>query len=72
MTAKEAAFILRISERTVRHLLNKWRESEGKEGIPGGFKVGSDWRVSESVLKEWIDRERTFGLKDTTIQKDVG
>jgi hypothetical protein len=72
LTAKEAAFLLRISERTVRHLLNEWRESEGTKGIPGGFKVGSDWRISETILKSWIDNQRMFGLKNENIEKDAG
>lgn len=54
LTTEEVAHMLRIDERTVRKHLAAWRESGGSTGIPGGFKIGSDWRIKRDILEDWI------------------
>lgn len=62
LTTEEVAHLLRNSERTVRKLLADWRDSGGQEGIPGGFKVGSDWRVDRLKLEAWIEEKTQGGI----------
>ncbi|NUN02368.1 MAG: helix-turn-helix domain-containing protein [Bryobacteraceae bacterium] len=54
LTTEEVAHMLRIDERTVRKHLAAWRDSGGNVGLPGGFKIGSDWRIKRDILEDWI------------------
>ena len=47
MTVKEAAVMLRMSQRTVQRLIHR------KE-LPS-FKVGQQWRLRESELQKWLE-----------------
>jgi len=47
LTISEAAELLHVSKRTVLRLLRR-------ENLPA-FKVGSQWRISESQLVQWIE-----------------
>lgn len=49
-TTEEVADALRVSVFTVRRLLNSGRLH--------GFKVGKDWRITESDLQAFIDAGR--------------
>ena len=47
LTIKEAAVILRMSQRTVQRLIQR------KE-LPS-FKVGGQWRLRESQVAKWLE-----------------
>lgn len=46
LTLREAASLLKISQRTLHRMIQKGR-------IPA-FKIGSQWRILESRFEEWI------------------
>lgn len=51
LTPREAAKLLRISQRTVYELV--------KEGRLPAFRVGGQLRLSVTVLEEWLARNAT-------------
>lgn len=51
LTTKDIAERLQIAEQTARAWLQSGR-------IPGGFAVGNHWRLLESDLQAWIDKQK--------------
>jgi len=49
LTPSEAASLLKVSKRTLQRMI------QAKQ-IPA-FKVGGQWRISESRLEEWVHEE---------------
>lgn len=58
-TAEEVASILRFTDRTVKNLAEKGE-------IPGGRRIGREWRFDKAALEQHLGRE----LPDPK-QKDV-
>ena len=50
-TVDEIALILDLDGNTVRRYFREAR-------FPGGFKIGSSWRLSEADLKKWINAKK--------------
>ena len=56
LTIKEAAVILRMSQRTVQRLIQR------KE-LPS-FKVGGQWRLRESEVAKWLEALQLEVIQD--------
>ena len=61
LSTEEVARVLGFSVRAVTNWLKAWDESGGKEGIPGGFKVGKCWRVDRRELDAWVQQQKGLG-----------
>ena len=48
MTLEDVAELLKVSKRTVERLIRR------KELL--AFKVGSQWRINESQIRQWFER----------------
>ena len=62
ITVREAAELLRLSERSVYDLCRQGR-------VPGAAKVGGQWRLDEGRLLAWLaaaGEARTDWARDTT------
>jgi excisionase family DNA binding protein len=57
LTVSEAAELLQMSRQTVLRLLQR-------EKLPT-FKVGNQWRISESQLIQWIEACESAQMHDT-------
>lgn len=57
LTAQEVAKAFRVSEETIRREAEHWRDSGGKEGLPG-FKVGRQWRFYRDALLDYLHQPR--------------
>lgn len=55
LTIEEAAELLRISRGAAYNLARRWRETDGREGIPC-LKLGRTLRVPNDALHEMLDR----------------
>jgi len=49
-TTEEVAVFLRISERTVKDLAEQGT-------LPGGIKVGRQWRIDRAKLEEYLGKK---------------
>jgi len=49
LTAAEIAPLLRVDERTVRRMAERWHDSGGQEGLPA-VKIGRQWRFERSRI----------------------
>jgi excisionase family DNA binding protein len=49
LTAAEIAPFLRVDERTVRRMAERWHDSGGQEGLPA-VKIGRQWRFEKSTV----------------------
>jgi excisionase family DNA binding protein len=48
LTLEEAAAVLKVSKRTLHRLI--------KEKKMPAVKIGNQWRIDETRLREWVDR----------------
>jgi len=55
LTLDEAATLLHVSKRTLQRMI-KTRE------LPA-FKVGGQWRLRESQLRQWVENRETGGVE---------
>src|ERR1035438_9385842 len=55
-SAKEIAFLLGISDRTISNWAQKWHQSAGLTGIPA-MKVGKLWRFRYAEVLEWLEAQ---------------
>jgi excisionase family DNA binding protein len=53
LTLSEAAGLLQVSTRTLQRMI---RSAE----LPA-FKVGGQWRVRETQLRQWIEKRESYG-----------
>ena len=53
LTAAELAPWLRVDERTVRRMAERWQDSGGQEGLPA-FKVGRQWRFARERILPFL------------------
>ena len=51
LSTQEVASELRISERSVLNLI-------GRNEFPNAFKAGRAWRISESDLEAYVDKQK--------------
>jgi len=49
LTAAEIASLLRVDERTVRRMAERWHDSGGHEGLPA-VKIGRQWRFEKTQI----------------------
>jgi excisionase family DNA binding protein len=59
LTLSEAASILKISKRTLQRMIQNGQ-------IPA-FKVGGQWRISESRFEEWVQAEKSSAAAPWSI-----
>lgn len=58
LTLEEAAAVLKVSKRTLHRLI--------KEKKMPAFKIGNQWRIDETRLREWVDHRENL----TTIEEN--
>ena len=53
LTLSEAAGLLQVSTRTLQRMI--------RSGELPAFKVGGQWRVRETQLRQWIEKREGYG-----------
>lgn len=61
LTLSEAASLLQVSTRTLQRMI--------RSGVLPAFKVGGQWRVRETQLRQWVEDRENSGVE---IEKGSG
>ena len=67
LDTREVAQWLGYSVRTITLWAEQWRDSGGKEGIPG-FKIGRAWRFDTGELQRWLEAPKKKFLTNRNLQ----
>ena len=55
LTLSEAASLLQVSTRTLQRMI--------RSGVLPAFKVGGQWRVRETQLRQWVEDKVNSGIE---------
>jgi excisionase family DNA binding protein len=61
LTLSEAAILLQVSTRTLQRMI--------RNGQLPAFKVGGQWRLRETQLRQWVENRETAVVK---LEKESG
>ena len=75
LTTQDVARWLKHSPRTITDLAERWHDTGGQEGIPGGFKLGRAWCFRAKELEDWIaqrmDPKRDISAANNKKQRAI-
>ncbi len=60
LTAAEIAPLLRVDERTVRRMAERWHDTGGQEGLPA-LKIGRQWRFERERVCTFLSTPEGYG-----------
>jgi excisionase family DNA binding protein len=63
LTLSEAADLLQVSTRTLQRMI--------RSGQLPAFKVGGQWRVRETQLRQWIENRGSSLVKSEKESRDI-
>ena len=63
LTLSEAADLLQVSTRTLQRMI--------RSGQLPAFKVGGQWRVRETQLRQWIENRGSSLVKSDNVSRDI-
>jgi excisionase family DNA binding protein len=63
LTLSEAAILLQVSTRTLQRMI--------RNGQLPAFKVGGQWRLRETQLRQWVENREGLLAKSEKASRDV-
>ena len=63
LTLSEAAILLQVSTRTLQRMI--------RNGQLPAFKVGGQWRLRETQLRQWVESREGLLAKSEKASRDV-
>ena len=63
LTLSEAAILLQVSTRTLQRMI--------RNGQLPAFKVGGQWRVRETQLRQWVEDRETALVKPEKESREI-
>ena len=63
LTLSEAAILLQVSTRTLKRMI--------RNGQLPAFKVGGQWRLRETQLRQWVENREGLLAKSEKASRDV-
>ena len=63
LTLSEAAILLQVSTRTLQRMI--------RNGQLPAFKVGGQWRLRETQLRQWVENREGLPAKSEKASRDV-
>jgi predicted DNA-binding transcriptional regulator AlpA len=58
LSTEQVARWLGLSGRTITAMAVQFHESAGRDGLPGGFKIGRSWRFDRQQIQTYIESKK--------------